>query len=155
MRVPRAEVAAWEWRRKWLCHCCGPSWGWIYLCSWWCLRGGRSFSKEINGFGELCCAECHRCSSETSSWGNQISGFVGLGRVQNWLGTSSKEKFCLKINFMVWLQLSCLSKREKGEREKPLSYCQEWIFLTFSNENCFERIKEFFCFHSTKKWGTS
>lgn len=43
-----------------------------------------------------------------------------------------------------------LSKRKKVEREKPLSYCQEWVFLTYSNENHFERIKEFFCFHSTK-----
>lgn len=78
-------------------------------------------------------------------------GFLGLGRVQKWLGTSSKEKVCLKINFMVVLQLSCLSNRGKGEREtKPLSYCQEWVFLTFNNENHFERIKEFFCFHSTK-----
>lgn len=52
---------------------------------------------------------------------------------------------------MAGLQLSCLSKREKGDREKPLSCCQEWVFLTFSYENHFERIKEFFYFHSTKK----
>lgn len=128
-------------------QCCVSSWGWIHLCSWGSLRG-RSLSKERNGFWELCCAECPRCSSETSSWANLWICWSGEA-FRNDLEQFTRS-FCLKINFMLVLQLSCLSKREKGEREKPLSYCQEWVFLTFSNANHFERIKEFFCFHSTK-----
>lgn len=85
-----------------------------------------SLSSEINGFCKLCCAKC--CMYDLEVVGDIqvkhcleeiLCGFVDLKKTQRLLGTSSKEKFCLKINFLIVLHLSCLSNRgRRREKEK-------------------------------------